>query len=95
MGPTFTTREGHNCDALVHGKTTTVVYKHLCIQIGIPGTMTMLGLTKRTLMGKLSHEGVELLISIQAFIVIKIQMMRNKVICVSATSIINYHKLFS
>ena len=68
MGPIFTTRESHNCDALVHGMTITVICKHLCIQIGIPGPMTMLDLTKRTLKGNLSHEGVELLISIQAFI---------------------------
>ena len=68
MGQIFTTRESHNCDALVHGMTLRFIYKHLCIKIGIPGPMTMLDLTKRTLKGNLSHEGVELLISIQAFI---------------------------
>ena len=45
--------------------------------------MAMLGLTKRIFKEKLSHEGVELLISIQAlFVVIKTQMMQNKVIFV-------------
>ena len=53
--------------------------------------MAMLGLTKRILKEKLSHEGVELLISIQAlFVVIKTQMMQNKVIFVEVISIINY-----
>ena len=53
--------------------------------------MAMLGLTKRILKEKLSHEGAELLISIQAlFVVIKTQMMQNKVIFVEVISIINY-----
>ena len=70
MGPILTTRESHNCHILVHGMTLTVIYKHSGIQIGISGPMAMPDLKKRTLKGKLSHEGVEL-IPTQTFIYCK------------------------
>ena len=53
--------------------------------------MAMSDLKKKTLKGKLSHEGVGLLIPTQAFIYLnKTQMMQKKAISVSATSITNY-----
>ena len=71
MEPALTTRESLNCDTLVHGMTVTVIYNNFCMQIRISAPMAMLDLKKRSLKEKMSHEGVELLISTQAFIYCK------------------------